>query len=326
MKENEPLIHIASRSRDPLIRSSFLNTFVALLVLTGQYERAASEGEEEIGFALTSSLDFVLPFAHLLIATASLGLRDMRRCRTNLNNCRRVWTGNNFIECNMTILHARLQLVSQQPDQALKTLEDGQSLAKVCKSMQAEYLAWWSLAHAATSNHNEARELASRAEACSKRIEVSGLTTWIRVILASEASDSADALAKNAFATTLQTGNVDAFVAAYRVCPRILMLVAERADYTESLREILRSAHDHALATTAGLRLRPEPTRNGLSALTRREQEVIELVAQGLTNKQIGRTLYITEATAKAHVRKICQKLGVRSRTEAAMRAAELSG
>ena len=48
-------------------------------------------------------------------------------------------------------------------------------------------------------------------------------------------------------------------------------------------------------------------------------------MTQGLTNKEIGRTLFITEGTAKVHVRKICQKLGARTRTEAAMRASELS-
>ena len=53
---------------------------------------------------------------------------------------------------------------------------------------------------------------------------------------------------------------------------------------------------------------------------------MIELVSQGLTNKEIGRTLYITEATVKKHVRNASTKLGVRSRTEAAMRVAELSG
>jgi DNA-binding NarL/FixJ family response regulator len=63
----------------------------------------------------------------------------------------------------------------------------------------------------------------------------------------------------------------------------------------------------------------------GAGRLTPREQQVIELVSQGLTNKQIGQTLFITEATVKVHVRKICQKLGVRSRTEAALRAAEFS-
>ena len=58
---------------------------------------------------------------------------------------------------------------------------------------------------------------------------------------------------------------------------------------------------------------------------SRGANKVLDLVSQGLTNKEIGRTLYITESTVKVHVRKICTKFGVRSRTEAAMRAAEMS-
>ena len=67
------------------------------------------------------------------------------------------------------------------------------------------------------------------------------------------------------------------------------------------------------------------PEAGGLSVLTRREREVLDLVSQGLSNKEIGRTLFIVEGTVKVHVRSICRKLGVRTRTEAAMRASELS-
>jgi DNA-binding NarL/FixJ family response regulator len=45
-----------------------------------------------------------------------------------------------------------------------------------------------------------------------------------------------------------------------------------------------------------------------------------------LLNKEIARTLFIADGTVKAHVRSICRKLGARTRTEAVMRAAELSG
>jgi DNA-binding NarL/FixJ family response regulator len=64
---------------------------------------------------------------------------------------------------------------------------------------------------------------------------------------------------------------------------------------------------------------------DGKFGLTSREREVLDLVSQGLLNKEIARVLFITEGTVKVHVRKICQKLGARSRTEAAMRAAEIS-
>jgi DNA-binding NarL/FixJ family response regulator len=52
-------------------------------------------------------------------------------------------------------------------------------------------------------------------------------------------------------------------------------------------------------------------------ALTEREREVLELVAQGLPNKQIARRLGISDHTVKFHLSTIYGKLGVSSRTEA---------
>jgi DNA-binding NarL/FixJ family response regulator len=45
------------------------------------------------------------------------------------------------------------------------------------------------------------------------------------------------------------------------------------------------------------------------------------LIAEGLTNRSIAERLFISEATVKVHVQRIFEKLGVRSRTEAALRA-----
>ena len=59
-----------------------------------------------------------------------------------------------------------------------------------------------------------------------------------------------------------------------------------------------------------------------LEALTERETEVLKLMARGQANKQIARSLYIGEKTVKTHVRNILMKLGVRSRTQAALYAA----
>lgn len=52
-------------------------------------------------------------------------------------------------------------------------------------------------------------------------------------------------------------------------------------------------------------------------ALSQREIEVLELVARGLSNKQIAYALEITETTAKNHVQHILQKLGAQDRTQA---------
>lgn len=55
-----------------------------------------------------------------------------------------------------------------------------------------------------------------------------------------------------------------------------------------------------------------------LDLLTRREREVAELVAEGLTNYEIGRRLWIEEQTVKYHVQNACRSTGVRNRTELA--------
>jgi two-component system, NarL family, response regulator LiaR len=56
-------------------------------------------------------------------------------------------------------------------------------------------------------------------------------------------------------------------------------------------------------------------------ALTQREGEVLQLLARGRANKEIARDLAITETTVKTHVHSILSKLGVQSRTQAALYA-----
>ncbi len=61
----------------------------------------------------------------------------------------------------------------------------------------------------------------------------------------------------------------------------------------------------------------PEP-------LSEREIELLRLIASGQSNKEIGETLFITEGTVKNHITHILGKLGVRDRTQAALKAKEL--
>lgn len=59
------------------------------------------------------------------------------------------------------------------------------------------------------------------------------------------------------------------------------------------------------------------PTKQPLVDLTEREQEVLKLVVQGLSNQQIADSLFISITTVKAHISNILSKLGVSSRAEA---------
>ena len=94
---------------------------------------------------------------------------------------------------------------------------------------------------------------------------------------------------------------------------------------------------DAPLATRLLRRLAAESERRGFLvepqgregrlpalALTRRESEVLELVKQGKSNRQIAEELTISPGTAKNHVEHIIGKLGVSDRTQAVVKALEL--
>jgi DNA-binding CsgD family transcriptional regulator/tetratricopeptide (TPR) repeat protein len=100
--------------------------------------------------------------------------------------------------------------------------------------------------------------------------------------------------------------------------------------------------HVDAVAGAAGLSVRPEsglaagdgavpkaragadPGEGGTAELTPRERQVLDLIAEGLSNKQIGERLFISGKTASVHVSAILRKLGATTRTEAAVRAGAL--
>jgi DNA-binding NarL/FixJ family response regulator len=58
------------------------------------------------------------------------------------------------------------------------------------------------------------------------------------------------------------------------------------------------------------------PAEESISALSAREKEIFLFAARGLSNAEIGQTAYISEATAKSHIRSILSKLGLTSRVQ----------
>ena len=78
---------------------------------------------------------------------------------------------------------------------------------------------------------------------------------------------------------------------------------------------------NHLLA--AALRGESRPQSAGAAGLTEQELRILEKIAAGLPNKQIGRELDIAEGTVKVHVKHILRKLELRSRVEAAVWAVE---
>src|SRR5690606_17140320 len=124
-----------------------------------------------------------------------------------------------------------------------------------------------------------------------------------------------------------ESGRLGAHVHAYALVElgRVLLGAGDRPAAAQALERAERFCREKgfvrqlrlaaALSTDAGLApARRRSTRHSPD-LTGREKQVLALVAQGLTNRQIGERLFISDKTASVHVSAILRKLGVSSRT-----------
>jgi DNA-binding NarL/FixJ family response regulator len=94
----------------------------------------------------------------------------------------------------------------------------------------------------------------------------------------------------------------------------------------DDLAAAVRQAFDRSIFLPSGrddLGLSGAPA--DAAALTRREREILQLVAEGHSNAQLARKLWVTEQTVKFHLSNVYRKLGVSNRTEAS-RWAQLQG
>jgi len=78
-------------------------------------------------------------------------------------------------------------------------------------------------------------------------------------------------------------------------------------------------------ATTAVLeRLRAPKAKDPLAALSDQERQILQLIGEGLTNREIGERMFLAEKTVKNYVSNVLSKLGLQRRTQVAVMAAEL--
>ncbi|MFE2278657.1 response regulator [Streptomyces sp. NPDC059454] len=104
------------------------------------------------------------------------------------------------------------------------------------------------------------------------------------------------------------------------------------SDLVAAVRTVARgqSLLDPSATTRLMARLRggqqKEEEPDALPGLTDREREILALIGEGLTNRQIGRRLYLAEKTVKNHISRLLAKLGVERRIQAAVIATQVQG
>jgi DNA-binding NarL/FixJ family response regulator len=295
------------------------------LAIAGLYEDALRVAGEAESYAKAERLIFVLPHAKRMKVMANLGLRRFSRAGRLIYSLERdaQRAENDFLKVEAQLLRARLLLSQKLFDRAVNVMSASPERFPF-EGERAEYLATLGLSLACAGERRKALAHAEKAESVARTIEAAVLVPCTRAIVSSLARcEDATELSVAAFQTALELKNVDSFVLAYRACPQLLSQVAgNSAASDEELRRVLESAKDQDLADQNGL----SAAKAGRDVLSPREREVLTMLAQGLTNREIAGALYISEATAKVHVRHILGKLGVRTRTEAAVRAASTEG
>jgi DNA-binding NarL/FixJ family response regulator len=101
------------------------------------------------------------------------------------------------------------------------------------------------------------------------------------------------------------------------------------ADIVDAVRRVAdgQSLLDPAVTARVLERLRKGPDEDAaLARLTDQERRILELIAEGLTNRQIAERIHLAEKTVKNYVSNVLSKLGMERRTQAAVYAARLTG
>ena len=107
-------------------------------------------------------------------------------------------------------------------------------------------------------------------------------------------------------------------------CEPLLRLVMKTQNLTRDARKIVEQllsltgdSHDQAIVNMEAL--------STSASISQREQDVLRLLSDGYSNREIAQTLSISESTVKTHLRNIFEKLGVNNRLQAVSRAQELN-
>jgi DNA-binding CsgD family transcriptional regulator len=306
---------------DPMIRTSFRNIFGYALAASARYDEASALMVEQVEDAARCRIDFAIPYALVTQALVLAGRRQYNSAIAVLAEADERASHSNDHTASCVIAAVRVRAYIAQGafgaalEQAILMRPDDP------RSLRAEVMACRALALSGVGDHKRALSLAGGAlESVGVEATICGRATRAVVAHADGDHDRALEEARFALACTIQTGLVESFVAAYRGFPQLVVcLLGDRS---------LHADVAHVLRLVGDADALPPETRAGgdhsILKLSPREKEVLALLARGQTNPQIGRALFISPVTVKVHVRHIFDKLGVRSRAEAALRAAQL--
>jgi DNA-binding CsgD family transcriptional regulator len=307
---------------DPLVKTGFLHTLGQALLLSTRYDEAVELTHHQEAEAIRLGLDFVLSHTLCLRIGAEIGRREFDAARAALRRATPIVSkfDDGHSAANLAVLQAELDLVESLPAEAAAVLESEPDEWSN-PGMAGEFVGVHALASAAAGDFSAASDFAAQSARYSDQIEALMPRLWALAVAAHYETGDVTPISRS-FEEAVRNGHLDSVVLAYRSYRPILEILASNGGYRPRLKRLIHAARDYGLARPFQLGVSAPPAK-AKDPLTPREREVLGLVQRGLSNAEIGQALWIEESTAKVHVGHILRKLGVRTRTEAAVLATQ---
>jgi ATP/maltotriose-dependent transcriptional regulator MalT len=307
---------IAEAATDPVIRISFWHVYAGALRLAAAYDEALVASDIALREADTFDLTFARAHVHLTRSAIYTGLGHYPEAFALLKDVAAVarQTGDVYLQMSERALRCRAHLLDRDVGSAAVAV-DGPFTQMTSSGQYSELLSLRALILGMTDETHEALVLLEEARTASSENEAMALNSSVAALLELHRENVSLAAFASDFGRYASKGVLDPFVLAFRLEPRL----TQAANRVPKLRPQLRELLARLEIADRGTHRVSSPL--GSQTLTRREREVFALIGQGKTNREIASALFLAEATVKVHVRHILRKLGVRTRTEAAIQA-----
>jgi ATP/maltotriose-dependent transcriptional regulator MalT len=307
---------LLSHVRDPLRRTNHMNTFAQILSMLAEYRPSLEMTARLLEDAETTGLDFVVDFALVNKATALTGLRRFSESRRVVEDLRpRPSMSSAHFATEVTLVEVRLRIATGNLERAAIVLRPDPPGA-VGQVLRTEHLAYRGLVLAACGDVAAAKDALKGATVQPGYVGATAVAELGRAIVAIQTMRRGREVVGEVIRRYYTCGHLDSIVTACRAFPPLATAGARDPRGAQALTEILGRSNDVDLGRHAGLDM-PRELRRG-ELLSRRERDIYELVAEGLSNGEIAKRLFISESTVKVHVRHVFEKLGVHTRAEVA--------